>query len=178
MSQRLRWLMPLFLLSVAVLGGSGLIDLNLQPPPRPKPMPVFPATDGLPEALVGGQRYPTTFQIHFPADWPREEGADNPEVTGASMVVSGRGKGERKAEEPEPFGGMEVEVIFCSAGEVFAAGRTVTFDCSILAPSPGPFTLHLTAGARDGGVFFGNDNGQGIAVTKDYQHTVQPPEHP
>jgi hypothetical protein len=170
-ARRLRWLMPLFLVGVAVLGASGLLHVNLQPPPpppRPKPAPVFPATDGLPEVLTAGVTYRTSLQVEFPADWPHQDG-DAPGMTGAIVIGTGY-------DAAPPSTGEVVKGITCSAGTDYAAGHSVTLDCIITALSPGPFTLQVSAGTRDAPVS-GIDDGQDLSAVRSYQHTVQPPEH-
>jgi hypothetical protein len=149
-ARRLRFLVPLLLLGAAVLGAGGVVRVSLQPPPRPAAVPVFPATDGLPEVLVAGHTYEGTLQVVFPAGWRDGDGG-----THAVVMVLGRD---------------ETTHIISSAGDVNAPGHTIVVPYRVRASSPGLYVLHVTtgrilphAGPPDG------------AVTKSYPHTVRPP---
>ena len=159
---KLRFLLPAFLAAVTVLGASGLVELNIQPPSRPAPVPVLPVTDGLPAVMVAGQRYETTLRVTFPADWRGIDG-----TTHALVIATGRGK------PPDAAGTAEFEIYYCSAGAWPAAGQAITVGCRLDAPSPGPFELHLSAG--DCGFELPIDNlPPDHTVTKNYAHTVVP----
>ncbi|WP_432497107.1 hypothetical protein [Kineococcus gypseus] len=52
------------------VGGAGVGDPALQRPEPVRPTPIAPAVDGLPERMLAGHRYGTSFTVRFPADWP------------------------------------------------------------------------------------------------------------
>jgi hypothetical protein len=103
------------------------------------PSPTFAAADGLPAELVSGAKYTARFTVTLPADWPVEEDSDRGSVAMLTMVARGRPEDD-PPEQPELPG-----VLYCSYGYPDAAGTTVTMDCPLFAPVPGPWDLYVYA---------------------------------
>jgi hypothetical protein len=158
--RRLRWQVPLLLVTASILGWNLLSGMSFDPPPKPRPVPVFGDSDGLPEVLEPGKVYTATFHIEMPADWPTETNPDGTPDTRVTFAVTGRARPEGVNFEMEG-------VLFCMDAFLDAPGLKIDYTCKIHSPSPGPFTLHLTAGA--------DMLNSSAGVTKDYKHTVGRP---
>lgn len=135
-AHRLRWLVPSGLAATLALGWmTG--PVSAYRPPKQLPSPVFAADDGLPADLVTGSKYTARFSVSLPRDWPIMEASDDGSY--AELVMVARGRPESDPQRPEVTG------IYCSHGYSNAAGKTVTLDCPLIAPDPGPFDLYLSA---------------------------------
>jgi hypothetical protein len=137
-TRRLRWFVPLGLATTLALGWAvGPVSAYLSA--RPMPSPAFAADDGLPAELVSGAKYTARFTITLPADWPVQEKSAGGSYALLTMIARGRPLDD-PPEKPELPG-----VLYCSHGYDDAAGTTVTMDCPLFAPDPGPWDLYVHA---------------------------------
>lgn len=145
-------------LTLAATGFAVAADANHAAPPDIR-------FDELPPSTIeAGETYYFAVQVTFPKNWPTREGPD------AFAAVTGRGQGEDAAPGDPEY----PDLVYCSTGVDLAAGASEYFACTVTAPSPGPFTLTVTAGEPASGVV--NDNGEfadpPIQATKTLEFTV------
>jgi hypothetical protein len=167
---RLRWLAPPGLVAALALGWM-VGPVSAYRPARQLPSPVFAADDGLPAELVAGVKYTARFTVTLPVDWPVQENSD----MGSRAMVLMVARGRPTPDTPEP-----PIALYCSHGYPNAAGTTVTMDCPLFAPDPGPWELTVSA---DTGSFLIQQLISGGTPTVDdtlhvYHHTIVPAPSP